>query len=95
MSATGFVGEVTIDIVLEVPVTGVEGTGQVGSVLVWGGIVPNQDPSYTPTNPSQSPSWGDETPTQTSGFAPTTPTQSPGWADESVSQSPGWTRKAA
>jgi hypothetical protein len=49
-------------------VTGVSATGIAGQVLVWGTIVPNQNPGYTPVTPSSTPAWSDETPSQTPGW---------------------------
>jgi hypothetical protein len=48
-----------------VSATGVSGTGETNGVLVWGLIIPDQDPSYSQISPSQSPSWSSETPSQT------------------------------
>ena len=65
VEGTGEVGEVSIDAKATVNVAGVEGTGEAGQVLVWGRIVPNQNPSYTPVTPSSTPAWSDDTPSQT------------------------------
>jgi len=40
-----------------VSVTGVAATGGVGQVLVWGSIVPDQNPEYSTVTPSQVPGW--------------------------------------
>jgi hypothetical protein len=37
-------------------------------VLVWGRIVPNQNPGYTPEEPIQAPGWSDETVSQSPGW---------------------------
>ena len=68
VEGTGDVGAVTVNAGADVPVTGLEGTGGVGQVLVWGRIVPNQNPSYTPEQPTQSPGWSSETPSQSPGW---------------------------
>jgi hypothetical protein len=68
VSATGGVGDVTPAADANVYVTGVSATGEIGKVLVWGRIVPNQNPSYTPDQPIQSPGWNAETPSQTPGW---------------------------
>jgi hypothetical protein len=57
VEGTGEVGAVTVEADANVFVTGVSATGEVGTPLVWGRIVPNQDPSYTSINPNQSPGW--------------------------------------
>jgi len=53
------------------PVTGFGMTSAVGQVLVWGRIVPNQNPGYTPEQPMQSPAWSDETVSQSPGWTRT------------------------
>jgi len=47
-----------------VNVAGISATGTVGQALVYGRIVPDQDPTYTEVAPSQSPTWSEEVPTQ-------------------------------
>ena len=59
VAATGSVGTVTTVAKAVVSPTGIAATGQVGQVLVWGSVVPNQNPNYTTTNPTQSPNWTD------------------------------------
>ena len=41
----------------DVAVTGVSGTSAVGSVLVWGQIIPSQSSGFSAITPSQSPNW--------------------------------------
>ena len=59
VSGTGQVGDVSelIEIDVDVPVTGLSATALVNSatILVWGGIVPDQNPEYSTITPSQSP----------------------------------------
>ena len=57
LSATAVVGSVTAQGGTEIPVTGLSATASVGTVLVWGDIVPNQNPSYSTVQPSQTPNW--------------------------------------
>jgi hypothetical protein len=71
--ATGGVGAVTHTGDANVYAIGVSATGEISKVLVWGRIVPNQNPSYTPEEPIQSPGWNAET-----------PSQSPGWTREAA-----------
>jgi len=47
-----------------VNVVGVTSTSSVGQALVYGRIVPDQNPNYTQITPSQSPTWSEEVPTQ-------------------------------
>jgi len=68
VEAIAQVGAVTVEADANVFVTGVSATGEVGTPLVWGRIVPNQNPSYTPETPSSTPAWSDETPSQTPGW---------------------------
>ena len=70
VSSTGSINSVTIVAEANLTLTGVSATADTAQVLVWGGIVPNQNPSYNPINPSSTPSWADES-----------PSQSPGWDD--------------
>jgi len=59
VSGTGQVGDVgaLIEIDVDVPVTGLSATASVSpeGVLVWGSIVPDQNPGYSSITPSQSP----------------------------------------
>jgi hypothetical protein len=57
LSAAGSVGTITITQSANVFVTGISATGSVGPVLVWGNIVPNQNPSWGNIAPNQNPSW--------------------------------------
>jgi hypothetical protein len=68
VEAIAQVGAVTVEADANVFVTGVSATGEVGTPLVWGRIVPNQNPSYNPETPSSTPAWSDETPSQTPGW---------------------------
>jgi hypothetical protein len=71
VEGTGEVGAVTVEADANVFVTGVSATGEVGTPLVWGRIVPNQNPGYTPDQPTQSPGWSSETPSQSPGWTRT------------------------
>jgi len=95
VSGTASVGSVVATAGATANVVGVSAIGQTGQVLVWGRIVPNQNPGYNPETPSQAPAWSAESPTQSPGYNPETPTQTPGWSEDVPSQSPVWTRTAA
>ena len=69
-AATGAVGSLTTTSHANIYPTGVVGTGQITSVLVWGKVVPGQDPEWDGVNDSQSPSWG-----------AVDDAQSPGWQE--------------
>jgi hypothetical protein len=71
VEGTGEVGAVTVEADANVFVTGVSAAGEVGTPLVWGRIVPNQNPGYTPDQPTQSPGWSSETPSQSPGWTRT------------------------
>jgi len=64
VAGTGQVGEVSVEADADVPVTGLSAIGSVGQVLVYGRIVPNQNPSYSEETPVQSPGYSEETPSQ-------------------------------
>ena len=64
VEGTGEVGTATVTAGSDVPVTGLEMTSSVGQVLVYGSIVPNQNPSYSEETPVQSPGYSEETPSQ-------------------------------
>ena len=67
--ATGQAGEISsVQANADVSVTGVSATTTVGSITVWGTIVPDQNPSYTPVTPSSTPAWSDVSPSQTPGW---------------------------
>jgi hypothetical protein len=75
--------------------TGVSATGEISKVLVWGRIVPNQNPSYTPINPAQSASFATITPSQSAGYSMVAPSQTPGFAPDEPLQDPLWSSIAA
>ena len=60
VTATGAAGSV-VQLGVEVAVTGISTTGDVGDVTIqlsgYESIVPNQDPDYSPENPNQTPTW--------------------------------------
>ena len=65
LSAVSSVGSVTVTANADVSVTGLSAVSSVGSVLVWGTIVPSQNPGYNTVSPTQTPSYGGVSPTQT------------------------------
>jgi hypothetical protein len=93
--AVGAVGTTATSADATVVLTGFGMTGAVGRILVWGRVIPGQNPSYGPDIPVQIPAWAGIVPNQNPGYTPDQPTQAPAWSDETVSQSPGWTRTAA
>jgi hypothetical protein len=93
--AVSAVGTVGTSADANVVLTGFGMTSAVGQVLVWGRIIPGQNPGYQPDIPVQSPTWVGIVPNQNPGYTPEQPMQSPAWSEETVSQSPGWTRTAA
>jgi len=63
--------------------------------LVWGRIVPDQDPSYSVVQPSQSSGFARIVPNQNPSYTQTQPTQSPEWGDVSTtSPDPNWENAA-
>ena len=95
LSATAAVGSVVVQADADVAVTGVTAPGQVNAVLVWGRIVPNQNPSYIGEEPSQAPGLSGIVPSQTPSWNATTPSQTPSYGDEAPSQTPNWDDIAA
>ena len=67
-AATGAVGDVSAIITISISVTGVEATGAVSQLQVWGKIVPSQTPNYTEVTETQNPSWTEVTETQDPGW---------------------------
>ena len=59
-AATGAVGTLSLSASAGIDVTGINATGNLGAVLVWGELIPDQTPSYSTISPSQSPDWKDE-----------------------------------
>ena len=64
-------------------------------VQVWGIIVPDQNPEYTPETPVQSAGYAPITPSQSAGYTPVAPAQSPGFTPEEPTQDPQWSQIAA
>ena len=95
VSATAQVGAVSVTADANVLVSGVSATGRVRPVLVWGKIVPDQNPEYTGVTPSQSPGWVEETASQTTTWQEVEPAQSPSWSEDTATQSPNWNDIAA
>ena len=56
---TSGLGSLTVTIHVDIALTGLAGTGGISQILVWGIIVPGQDPEWETIDDSQSPSWGD------------------------------------
>lgn len=54
---SGLVGDVTVELVLRVFVTGLQASGLTSPVLVWASIAPSQSPAYSPAVPDQDPNW--------------------------------------
>ena len=60
--ATGQVGSVTIVAPASITVTGVSTSASVGSVLVYGNIIPDPGTSWTGVTPNPSNTWSEEQP---------------------------------
>ena len=63
--ATSAVTSVTVTANANAPVTGLSAVSAVGPVLVWGTIVPSQNPGYSTVSPTQTPSYSTVSPAQT------------------------------
>jgi hypothetical protein len=55
---TSALGSLTVTTHVSIALTGVYGTGAISQILVWGDVVPGQDPEWGVIDDSQSPSWG-------------------------------------
>ena len=49
-------------------VTGVSATSALGTITVWGNLIPDQDASWSAVSPSQSPSWSEVSPSQSADW---------------------------
>ena len=56
-AATGAVGSLSTTSDANIYPTGVNATGQIGKLLIWGTIIPGQDPSWGAISDSQDPGW--------------------------------------
>jgi len=70
MCETTSLGTVIIAVNAVVTPVGVQATGQIGNVLVWSQIDPDQNPNWTGINDGQTPNWTD-----------IIDTQSPNWTE--------------
>ena len=75
---------------MDVPVTGLSAFGRVGNALVWGVVVPGQDPNYNPLIPSTSAVYSNVTPNQTPSYVGVVPATSTGYSDVTPAQNPIW-----
>ena len=91
VQATSAVGTATASADAGVPVIGLEVLGSVGGVLVWGTIVPSQDPEYQELSPTQEPSYTQITASQTPGYTELSPTQEPEYTEITPSYEQGQT----
>jgi hypothetical protein len=93
--ASGDVGSVDTTRSVEVSVAGIYAAGYVGEVLVWGSIIPDQDPNWSPIQPDPSAMWSSIQPDPPAGWAPIQPDPLSVWSDTAPSQSPDWVQIAA
>ena len=56
---TSGLGSLTVTIHVDIALTGLAGTGGISQILVWGIIVPGQDPEWAAVSDSQDPEWTD------------------------------------
>ena len=59
VQGTTALGETTETADAKAYAIGIQATGQVGTVLVWGEIVPNQNAGWVDVDYSQTPNWTD------------------------------------
>ena len=56
-AATGAVGDVSATTHVTILITGLEGTGQITQLLVWGLVDDSQTPNYSSVSTSQTPNY--------------------------------------
>ena len=95
LGATTQLNEVSVSTSATVSLIGLSASGNIGNVVVWGRIIPDQNANYSEIVPSQTPSWSEETASQTPSWSETSASQSPSWSEEEPSQNPNWTEEAA
>ena len=69
---------------------GLSVTADLGSVRVWGEIIPDQVANWSEISPDQSASWSGVTPDQSASWSETTPSQGASWSEETPNQSADW-----
>jgi hypothetical protein len=97
VSATGFVlGESALTFALDAVffVTGLSITGNIGTVLVYGSIIPNQFTGYSEVNVSQTPSYNNVT-GNTANYTNVAISQNPNYSTAIPNQNPDWDEEAA
>jgi hypothetical protein len=57
LQATGAIGDVTVGLGVNIFVTGVAATGEIGTVHIWSQIVPGQNPNWQDISDAQNPNW--------------------------------------
>ena len=69
---------------------GLSVTADLGSVRVWGEIIPDQVANWSEISPDQSASWSGVTPDQSASWSETTPSQGASWSETTPNQSADW-----
>jgi hypothetical protein len=95
VAGTGAVGTTAVTISVNAYPLGVTAYGYAGQVMIWGDIVPSQNPSWNAITPSESPGWTVISPATSSSWTPIAPSEDPGYTPITPSQSPNWTQIAA
>ena len=72
-------------------VTGVQATGYIANVLVWGQINTNQDPHWAGINDSQTGNWNVVNDNQVPGWVQVNDSQSPAWSAINEGNTVVWT----
>ena len=88
-------GTVTVTAGATASPTGVEATGAVGNVFIWGEIPTDQTPNWQAISDGQTPTWGNISSGQTPNWQNITDTQSPSWGNLDTDQTPNWDDIAA
>ena len=89
VNATAYYGNVSVTLSAHVLVGGVSCYGYIGSVFLWGTIIPDQNPSFSSIEPSSAPGWTDISGATTS-YTDVAPSQSPSYSSITPAQNPQW-----
>ena len=90
MAAAANSGSVTVQIDVAPEITGLTATGAVGTVFLWGDIVPDPGTNYSPLDPSQTPNWVTIDPSAAGSYSAISPAPGSVWTEIDPESSPSW-----
>ena len=95
VESTVSLGTVTVTAGATALPNGIEATGAVGNVFIWGEIPTDQTPDWQAISDGQTPTWSNISAGQTPNWQDITDTQSPSWGNIDPDQTPNWDDIAA